>query len=222
MRSVLGFLSFIFFILIGLIGLWYGLKSYGEGRAVSSYQTPLVKSLIDSAREKPLIIGENSSPLSYAQATHDQKGWRINNSQALTDLKKLTLKSPLLLFVNWRSPRALPELRELIKKEKLGDRIIFCSRNDGLLKDIRELEPEWTYCNGEVFQARMFSLNSLGLQSVMKISADVFFIHLDNVKARWEFQSLVEEAKRQHKFVIIGPLPRPMKGLNPHAWLIQN
>ncbi len=222
MRSVLGFFAFIFFILIGLFGIWYGLKSHGESREVSSYQTPLVQELLGETQDRALLIDKNSENLSLVKAKHDQKGWQIAGDKPLSDLKNLALSKPILLFVQWKSPKALPELRQLVKEEKLGDRIIFCSRNDGLLKDIREIEPEWTFCNGEVFQTRMFALNSLGLQSVMKISADVFFIHLDNVKLSLEFASLVEEAKRQNKFVIIGPVARPMKGLSPHAWLIQD
>jgi hypothetical protein len=222
MRSVIGFFAFIIFILIGLFGIWYGLKSHGESREVSSYQTPLVRELLETTQNGALLIDKNSESLTLARAKHDQSGWQVDGNKPLSDLKQLAQTSPVLLFVEWKSPKALPELRQLVKEEKLGNRIIFCSRNDGLLKDIREIEPEWTFCNGEVFQTRMFALNSLGLQAVMKISADVFFIHLDNVKLSLEFATLVKEAKRQNKLVIIGPVTRPMKGLSPHAWLIQN
>lgn len=224
MRDIFGFFTFVFFILIGLFAVWYGLRSYGQGRETSSYQTPLVKRLISQAQKNPIQFGpqqnKSESPLNFARINHENGQWLVNQKESLEEILPLAKGKTLLLFVQWKSPKALPELRSFLKKENLGENIIFCSRSDGILKDIRELEPEWTYCNGEVFMTRILSFDSLGLESLMKISADVFFIHLKNLKLDKGFESLVQEAKRQNKLVIIGPSPRPMDGLTPHAWLI--
>ncbi len=225
MRDIIGFFSYIFFTLIGLFLIWIALKNYGENREISQYQPPAVKQLTQKDFTRPLMIGHQfnspTHPLQYAQISYNKETWSLNNQPSLEPLIELASKNHLLLFVQWESPKALPELRAFIKKHNIGEHIIFCSRSDGLLKDIRELEPEWSFCNGEVFLTRLLSFDSLKLGSLMKISADVLFIHLKNLNLNTDFQSLVDEGRRQNKLVFIGPVTRPMDGLSPDGWLIK-
>jgi hypothetical protein len=127
-----------------------------------------------------------------------------------------------ILFFEARDPKALPTLREVVEQAELEGKTIFCSRQDGLLKDLRELEPTWTFCNGEAYLVRLLTFSSLGLESLLDLPSDVMFIHQAAKLNAEEMQSLIKEGRRQNKLVLVGPVPRPLEGLTPHGWVVEN
>lgn len=168
-----------------------------------------------------------NSPFVSATAEYLENQWLVKQDVGLKThpladfLSQLPPDSALLLFYNIDSPSSLPSLRTLMKNTGNWQRTIFCSRHDKILQDLRQLEPEWAFCSGEIEMTRHLSLNSVGLSGLLDISADVLFIHLKNMSAKQELSPLIAEAKKQKKLVLIGPLSRPLESLEPHGWLVE-
>ena len=218
MREIVGFFSFVILILITLFLVWFGLRSYGLNQPVNKYQTEQISKLfkLDS-----IEWSAQSEVYTLINAKY-QKSWTLIDQTPLIDKLKSIKNQNVLLFFELESPKALPELRSMINQLNLGNRIILCSRLDGILKDLRDLEPQWSFCSGEVFLTRLLAFSSLGLESLINISADVVMIHLDNIKPSSEMNVLISEAKRQNKLVLMGPVTRPLKSYQPHGWVIEN
>lgn len=221
-------ITLLFSILFSLFLVWFGLKSYGESLPASDFETELVKKL--RSLEKPIVWttwqGGNTPQFAHINAHFSENLWltRLGEDKLPLDVALMTLPptSYILLNIEVNSPQALPALRSKLKKENLWSRIIFCSRSDGILKDLRALEPEWTFCSGEIFMTRMLGLSSLGLQSLNRISADIFFIHLNQLKLKPDLLSLIEEAQRQNRLTFMGPVPQISSTYPADGWVIKN
>lgn len=220
MRDYLGFFTLVTLILLSLFCVWFGLKSYGLSQPVNNYQTPLVQELV---KRDGTLWSKDSESFKWLQIEFENGLWKAKGDtiDLAEKLDKIDLSQKILLFFEIKSSKALPSLREIMLKNDQWKRSIFCSRHDGPLKDLRDLEPQWTYCSGEVFLTRVLAFSSLGLESMLDISADVVFIHLDNLNPTPTFHRVIKEAKRQNKLVIMGPLTRPLESFNPHGWLVE-
>ncbi len=224
MRDVIGFFILVVGTLCSLFVVWFGLKSYGQSRDLSTFQTPLVSELT-SQNQALQWRSTNTQGHRFLELMFDGQKWGLVNQPA-ADLKSQLKKqasmfNSLLLFVDGRDPKALPDLRKLITEMNLAEKTIFCSRQDGLLKDLRDLEPRWTFCNGEAYMIRMLAFSSLGLESLLEIPADVVFIHMTTTLASNDIRKIIAEGRRQNKLVIVGPVSRPLEGLNPHGWMVE-
>jgi hypothetical protein len=223
MRDYLGFFVLVGLTLIVILFGRYGLRQYGLNRPISEYQTPLIKELIRESSGQALIYSRNDPNFVWEAASFQDSQWSLNSDP------KILLKGWLeessgkkrILFFSGKSSRALPELRKLLEKNQHWKTTVLCSRFDGLLKDLRELEPQWSFCNGEISMTRLLAFASLGLESLLEITADVVFIHLDQIKPNSEMKSIITEAKRQNKFVMMGPVPRPLEGFSPQGWVVE-
>lgn len=210
------------FILISLLAGWIGLRSWGLSQGPSTYQTPVVQDLKEKLKNGSLVW-QDQGPLRRVRARFMNSQWTLNDdSQFLEDYLADTDIESLLLFYDIETPKALPALRSLFSNSPLKDKTVFCGRADGNLKDLRELEPEWTFCSGEIFMTRFLAFNSLGLASLLKISADVFFIHLKELTPDHELNSVIEEAHRQGKLVLMGPVSRPLNGFEVDGWVVES
>ncbi len=242
----MGFLILVGGVLLSLLLVWFGLRSYGQSRPASQYQTALVKKLASQAAQTPLIWRlPPSGSKEYTEVERDQNGLvKLNPSRLASQVEykdgrwieststnrplEVILETmnedqkPLLLFFSGKDPKALPSLREIASQQEAWKNIVFCSRQDGLLKDLRELEPRWTFCSGESYLVRLLAFSSLGLESLLEIKSDVVFIHLTTTLANKNIKKIVAEAKRQNKLVLIGPVTRPLEGLSPHGWMVEN
>ncbi len=226
MSYILRFLSLIVLILLSLSLVRYGLKNYGLAQPLSQYQTPLIARLSEKPRP---ILWTNSDPKknsgtygSYS-VQFKEDHWilsRLEDEILLSDYKTDEENGIILLWPEINGPTLIPSLRSQLKESGLWKKVIFCSRNDGVLKDLRELEPQWSFCNGEIFLTKMLSLESVGLESLLKIKSDVFFIHLKNLPLQNKIHSLIKEAKRQGRFVIMGPVQEPIKEYEVDGWLL--
>ncbi len=221
MKEYSRFFTLVAGILLSLFLVWYGLKSYGLSQPVAEFQTPLVQELIQASQKAPLIWSQNSSDLLLIQASYEED-WTTSSEKTLREALAAAKDKTNLLFFSGRDPKALPSLRKLIKEGGLETRTVFCSRQDGLLEDLRDLEPRWTFCSGEAYFIRLLAFSSLGLESLLQIPSDVVFIHLTTTLANEDVRLVIEEAKRQNKLVLVGPVSRPLEGLNPHGWMVEN
>lgn len=226
MRDYLGFLTLMILTSLAFLLVWFGLRSYGLSKPVSEYQTPLVKTLAQQSASAPLIFSNNKNDhLTLLNINFIKGEWvNENNSQPLAlILESLKAQAqPFLLYFSGPSAQALPKLRKLFADPLLWKHTLFCSRFDGLLKDLRELEPRWSYCSGEIFMTRLLSLSSLGLASLLTISADVLFVHLSTNLSTTDIDHLIAEGHRQNKLVMVGPVPRPMDGVRPNGWMVES
>ena len=222
MKDFARFLALVGFILMSLFLVWNGARNYGLSQPPNSYQTELVRSLSSSTPTQPILWTTNA-PHQHSTIVFKDDQWRVKETgQTINQFYVRPEIKSHLVFFELDSPIWLPDLRKQFSENNIYEKIIFCSRNDGNLKDLRELEPRWTFCSGEVFLTRFLALHSLGLSSLLTISADVFYIHLTHVKADESLQSLIDEANRQGKIVIVGPVSRPSKSLSPQGWMVDN
>ena len=231
MKDYSGFIILVLGTLFSLFIVWFGLRQYGLSRPLSNYQTPLVKKLKDLAQKEPLIwsdhfSGLRTSPVQLVYMKYENETWKTStrSKQEIgnTDHYEVRIAPrPTLVMLEGGGPQALPLLRDQYKRKDLWKNMIFCSRSAGLMRDLRELEPQWTFCSDEAFLVRMLAFSSLALEPLIDIKADVFFIHLTAKLQSDEIESLIREGHRQNKFVIIGPVSRPLDGLSPDGWMVE-
>lgn len=223
MRDFVGFLTFTILILSSLFVVWFGLRSYGLSQPVSQYKTPLVEQLLQQADPAPLLWTQQpAAEQTWAMAQFQNQQWVMTKEpqQKLADWLQANRTQKKLLFFEDTEPKALPALRKILQRKDAWKQTLLCSRFDGLLKDLRELEPRWSFCSGEIYMTRLLALSSLGLESLLSIPADVVFIHMQNISAPSEVSTIIQEAKRQNKLILIGPVTRPLESYNPHGWVV--
>ena len=149
------------------------------------------------------------------------KGLPQRQGKRLEDWLDQRLPRKVLLFLGQVKDKDLPSLRQIFQTQERWKHILFCSRFDGLLKDLRRWEPRWSFCNGEIAMTRLLALSSLGLASLISISSDVLFIHTSQVSLKVkELQALVQEGHRQNKLVFIGPVSRPLDEVQGDGWTL--
>ncbi|MCB0378669.1 MAG: hypothetical protein KDD33_09270 [Bdellovibrionales bacterium] len=205
--------------------VWFVLKQYGQSRPISPYQTDLARKLLNS--QTPLLFKSWATGMPtrgdlFIQTRFQNNQWVIGDTDH--DLQSFLTEHEggrILLEVNLSSTSKAGELKKIINETQAEAKVIFTSRSDGALKDLRELSPAWTFTNGEIFLARFLSLSSLGLASTMEIKADVFMIHMHNLKPSSDWISILREAKRQNKPIIIGPVTRPLEEYSVQGWWIR-
>jgi hypothetical protein len=225
MGYYLRFIIYCCSILLSLYLVWFGLKNYGESQAASPFQTQLIKNL--NTLEKPTLwysikSSSGNEKFIWFRAKFLKNTWFVedNKNTPLETVLENSRNPTKLIFIDVREAQALPHLREILKKNNAWENIIICSRADGIIKDLRDLEPDWTYCNGEVFLTRFLALSSIGLGSLTGIRSDLFFIHLEELKLNKNLLKIISEAKRQHKLIFTGPVTRPLDSFAIDHWLV--
>ena len=224
MGYYLRFVCFLCLLLMGLALAGLGIRNYGLSRPVSNHQTALVQKLV--GEKKPLIWKPDFvGPYGFLKAEYDGHHWfafQKGKKRELESILQADRSKALLIDVHLDSSQALWSLRKILNKKKRWQKILICSRADGILKDLRELEPRWSFCNGEVFMTRLLGLTSLRLESLISIRSDVFFIHLKNLSLSPGLIPLMKEAKRQNKLVFVGPVNRPLQNYPVDAWVVED
>lgn len=94
----------------------------------------------------------------------------------------------------------------LIRKYKLGNKIIIHSQVDVILKSIKELEPLWLYGTSQAEVTRLLSLDSLGVLPAASMRSDVFIVPLKIMNRPVFTESLNQELLRRKKKIMLGPL----------------
>lgn len=223
MTHVIRFTCTVLLLLLALFLVWYGLKIYGKSLTHSDFQTPLIKKI---KQQGPILwTSDIQSPHPSLRAHFANQDWWVGNGDKKTRLASLLpLKSAkiIILHLQFQSPKAIPRLRKIMNQHVSWQKTLFCSNVDGLLNDLRKIEPLWSYCSGEIFLTRMLGFSSIGLESIQKIRADAFYFHLDKIDFKTEFQSIIEEAHRQNRVVIAGPVTRPIEGYSLDGWVLQS
>ena len=224
MGYYLRFVCFLCLLLMGLALAGLGIRHYGLSRPVSNHQTALIQKLV--REKKPLIWkADLLSPYGFLKAGYNGRHWfafQRGKKRELESILQRDRSRALLIHVHLDSSQALSSLRKILNKEERWRKILICSRADGILKDLRELEPRWSFCNGEVFMTRILGLASLRLESLVSIRSDVFFIHLKNLSLNPGLIPLMKEAKRQKKLVFVGPVTGPLQNYPVDAWVVED
>lgn len=95
---------------------------------------------------------------------------------------------------------------DVLRKYKLGNRIVIHSQVDVVLKAIKELEPLWLYGTSQAELTRLLSLDSLAVLPAASMRSDVFIAPLKIMNRDVFTASLNEELLRRKKKVMLGPL----------------
>ena len=217
MKDAIRFFYTVFFLLILLAGAWFGLIQYASSRDKPTYQTDLVKQLLENQVSA-------FSQRQFLQLKYDQGKWVVDNQPTELGLSGFLDKNPndlILLNLRLNATAQAKKLKQVLSAKDRWKRVIVLSDSDGTLEDLRALGPRWTFSNGEVFMTRFLTMASLGLQGLLDVTGDVFFINLNHFEPVSQFSKLIDEARRQNKFVILGPVEKPIPGLLPHAWILK-
>jgi hypothetical protein len=210
--------------------VWASLYFYAQAPHPAPYQTQLLRSL--KGTPPPLYWGvrpDQSPALPTASAFYKEGLWKTlwNGQEAPLQkvLSGFAPDHPLLLMMEAPRTDSLPSLRQLVNDLKRGPMTLFCSRGDGLLQDLRKLEPEWTFCSGEIFMTRFLALDSLRLTGLSRIPGDVFFVHLSHMRLSSSVAGLLAAARQQGRLSVIGPISlgdyqQLHKDYSPDAWWI--
>lgn len=123
----------------------------------------------------------------------------------------------LILNFSDYKPGLDKKIIELIDQLHAGSRVLIQSREQGLLKDLREQKPEWLFGSSQVQMTLLKMLTSIGLQSMTPLEADVYIAELNselNPQPASDETHLLSEAslaelKRRKLPVFVGPLSEP-------------
>lgn len=229
-NSFLGHIVRFLILIIGILGLLFlvrwTLYIYAHQQPLSVFQTPLLQQITRGTRPLTGYLSNSSTaPPSFInlKLIKQKDHWLITDLQG--NAYRPSSSPASLFFLVWpeiKGPQDNASLRTWVKLQEWLPQSIFCSRADGVLKDLRALEPHWNFCNGEIFVAKMLNLQALGLEALLKIKSDLFFIHLTNIPYSSRIEKLVQEGHRQNKIVILGPLNNPPKETAADGWLLKN
>ena len=240
LRDILGFFGFLALVFASIAALWMGLKIHGDQSPLNNYQTNLTKDLfVQKSKLWAKMSGKQHWLEIFFDPAATQKGaWMVSNKPAIPADKAVSKEAAEIIpvsdylkesadrndkrvvFFSVKNAKALPSLATLFESNEYWKSTIFCSRDDGTLKDLRALKPRWTYCSGEVFLTRLLGFASLGLERLLTIDADVIYLHLDNVTPTPTFNAIIELAQKHKKLVFIGPTDKPIEGFEPNGWII--
>jgi hypothetical protein len=95
---------------------------------------------------------------------------------------------------------------KLLKEANAAARVLIQSDIDVIIKSIREEEPTWCYGSSLPEITRILSLQSVGLEMVPSIRADVWLTPLKFKKRLLFNEALGNEVRRRFKKVFLGPL----------------
>ena len=227
MKDFLRFILMVSVVLFGLSILWFGLYLYGSSKTISPYQTELVKSLSEKTplsiyQAIPLKENQPLKPYMAVEIFFENKDWFLRAQPKNIPFSVFLEQNPqVTLFVQLRLSQSsnASALKSIVDKKDHWKRVAFISDSDGTLKDLRELNPRWTFSSGEVFLARFTSLASLGLHSLLEIPGDIFFVNPETFPAN-SLSSVVQEAKRQNKFVMLGPVSSAKTLPDVSGWVL--
>ena len=217
----------VIIVLIAVALCWFGLRAYGIGRTKSMYQTPLVETL--KGEEVSLWSKDLSQPQEngfyYSNLYFLNNQWMAGDVQnqhiPLKDLLQKNSKTFFLFYVDLSETGQLALLKQTIDDGKHWQRVIFTSAKDGVVSEMRKLSPQWSFANGEIFLTRYLSLATLGLESLMDITSDVILIRPSVVNGHPEVKTLINNALKQNKYILIGPTSRPLQDLPVNGWLLE-
>lgn len=213
-------------ILIALSLVWFGLRNYGLSRDASNFQTPLIESLTTSERPHSWtkLSQLQEAPYSYASILFSNNQWNYieptGEKKNLGDLLKTRPNSYFLFFVDLEETQELAKLKELIDSGEFWKRIIFTSSKDGVVTEMRKLSPQWSFANGEIFLTRFLSLATIGLEPLLEIPGDSLFIRPAMLKHP-QVKNLIFQAKKHKKYILVGPVARPLEDIDADGWLIE-
>ncbi len=125
------------------------------------------------------------------------------NLTSLDDLHSAGFAGPLALIVDEYAENQDRSLNSWIKKNKWDEKLFIISRHDGLLRDLRAINPNLLFSIGQAKLTQFLLLDTYSLEPLSRLRND--FILLDNrfaekIKIK---ESTIVEVHRQKKFLIV-------------------
>lgn len=224
-------------ILLILVLVWFGLRTYGLSRNVLTYQTPLVKKLNaqENRKWRQFPAGEEldikRSPEGvrvgyqfYSNIFYSEGSWKIGDNQKFSELSTALRKFHVSFFflnIVDSNSKQIASLLKLMDNGNVWDRIIFTAHTDNTVTNLRKVAPKWTYANSTIFLLKFMIFASLRLESLLDIPSDVLFIKtVPNYFMKYQ-NAFMSEARRQKKLIFIGPVSGPLDKLESTHWLVE-
>lgn len=133
-------------------------------------------------------------------------------ARLLEDLINADSTRRFIISVVDYAPGADVILSELISKLKADERIILHCEQDGLLSDLRKIEPMWVYGTSRAQVVQTLWLSTIGLQGISPLKGDVLITQYrageTNQKALLLTPELLAEARRRSMKVLVGPVTK--------------
>lgn len=133
-------------------------------------------------------------------------------ARLLEDLINFDSTRRFILNVVDYAPGADVILSEFVSKLKADDRIILHCEQDGLLSDLRKIEPMWLYGTSRAQVVQTLWLTTLGLEGISPLKGDVLITQYrageTNQKALLLTPELISEAHRRSMKVLVGPVTK--------------
>lgn len=191
-------------VLLVVFLLVFALRGCGLSRSYAPYDHPL------TAEPKPWVFLEGSQ-------SHDSLPWGRSNVPLWTvtpgDLAELAAKAQahsekfegsMSLWLPTNAPGFSDELIALIEELGLGQRMVFLSPHDGLVKDLRKGLPESLFSLGMADSTQFYLLHTFFLESLAQFKADILIVAPEFLNSRREIPARVfSEIQRRNKSAIL-------------------
>lgn len=193
-----------FFSIFGIFLAVFGMRWLGSGQNYAEIEHPLLS--------QPFLIVSTTPPAPPAEPylihwrlrLNAERQWQIEQSGNLTPLPKSLLLEPLggmagywLEVFDPTAKEELQSLSEFVKKSGLEKAVVFSSSYQSIIREMRKLEPMWLYGTSTAEGAKIRFLNSVFLETIATIDADIVLVDKVN-SAR-----LVQEIRKRHKKIFL-------------------
>ena len=205
MKDFARFLMVVCAVLAGLLLGWFGLYTVSQNPHRPSQPTPLVASLLAQTPFQISNSSQNPATFRHLVAEYRQDDWWVGTETLLEVLQAQPASTVFLEPLTLQSSH-LAKLKTLLEPQDLWKKIVFLSRSDAILKDLRELAPQWSFGTGEVFLARFLSLSGLKLSGLLKVPGDVFYVTNHRQLHEDEAENIILAGLQQNKLVIFASL----------------
>lgn len=141
--------------------------------------------------------------------------------EVLQLIRSIVQRYPQSYFV-FNFDRHSPYLKEEIAKSWVdieeSQNFALSSREDGLIRELRQDHPAWAFVMGESTTTQIFMLASLLLEPLAKLKGDILRLPASMLREGQVNQRLLIEVHRQKKFVLVD---LPPSAEQAQFWLSQ-
>lgn len=138
--------------------------------------------------------------------TYDDLKILASDLNLMTDFFKEFPNQKFILNIIDNAQNIHSALIHQIESEKIENRILLQSDVDIILKTLKTERPLWLYGTSFPELNRLLTFESLGLEAVPQIKADVWISPLTYKNRPLINQPLVHEIRRRKKYLYLGPL----------------
>lgn len=204
-KHVIKFKTFFFSLFIALFTsflVWYILLSLSYVKEPIQHPSPTGKVLSKYAGQQ---ISPQGEEIRWLELIGDETGW-FKKADQLPLQPEFFASQHTLVIANGKGPRLASQLQKFLKDNKLVDKVTILSSADGLLKDLRFIEPEIALSYGQAFLIRLHAMEQIALQNMLTFDKDVAWLKPEIFHA--SMKSLIPLFLSRNIPVIIGPVKK--------------